>query len=108
MADEDVSTAIGNDGANVKEEELDASIEADIKEPQDPDVMNLDDANDANPDLDAELTGFAARIPMKKDASLREFLGKMDEFAPIVRLSHPAVFAPKITNGFSYSNGDMF
>ena len=27
-----------------------------------------------------------ARIPAKKDASLREFLSKMDEHAPIVRL----------------------
>ena len=30
-----------------------------------------------------------ARIPAKKDASLREFLGKMDDYAPIVRLSSP-------------------
>jgi len=30
------------------------------------------------------------RIPAKKDATLREFLGKMDDFAPIVRpLYHP-------------------
>lgn len=29
--------------------------------------------------------GLEARIPTKKDASLREFLGKMDDFAPIVR-----------------------
>jgi transcription initiation factor TFIID subunit 10 len=35
-------------------------------------------ANGARPGADA-------RIPAKKDASLREFLGKMDEHAPIVR-----------------------
>lgn len=29
---------------------------------------------------------FEPRIPAKKDATLREFMGKMDEFAPIVRL----------------------
>ena len=27
-----------------------------------------------------------SRIPAKKDATLREFLGKMDDYAPIVRL----------------------
>ena len=29
------------------------------------------------------------RIPAKKDATLREFLGKMDDYAPIVRLDVP-------------------
>ena len=79
---------------DVKEEELDASIEADIRqaEPQDPDAMNLDQS--ANQELDADLSGFAARIPAKKDASLREFLGKMDEYAPIVSLTFLCNIAP--------------
>jgi transcription initiation factor TFIID subunit 10 len=28
------------------------------------------------------------KLPTRKDASLKEFLGKMDDYAPIVRLSH--------------------
>lgn len=94
MADEKIPRNDEGNEANVKEEELDASIEADIKEPQDPNVMNLDNANDANPDLDAELSGFAARIPAKKDANLREFIGRMDEFAPIVSPTIFALLAP--------------
>ena len=100
MADDEVSRTVGNNEANEKVEELDASIEADIKKPQDPDIMNIDGANDANADLDAELSGFAARIPAKKDASLREFIGKMDEFAPIVSLSYPTALAPNLACDF--------
>ncbi len=44
-----------------------------------------------NPDLDAPLP--ETREPTRKDISLREFLGKMDDYAPIVRFpplpSHP-------------------
>lgn len=36
-----------------------------------------------NPDLDAPLP--ETREPTRKDISLREFLGKMDDYAPIVR-----------------------
>jgi hypothetical protein len=50
--------------------------------------MNLDGANDAEPSaangVAEAATTFEARIPVKKDATLREFLGKMDEYAPIV------------------------
>lgn len=68
---------------------LDPSIEAEIsQDPTLPDAMNLDGANDVEasarnglPDVPASLE---ARIPAKKDATLREFLGKMDEYAPIV------------------------
>ena len=68
---------------------LDPSIEAEIsQDPTLPDAMNLDGANDTEP---ATRNGVAeptasleARIPAKKDATLREFLGKMDEYAPIV------------------------
>lgn len=68
---------------------LDPSIEADIsQDATQPDAMNLDGANDAEPATRngvAEVTtSLEARIPAKKDATLREFLGKMDEYAPIV------------------------
>lgn len=68
---------------------LDASIEADIKtEPTQPDAMNLDGANDAETSARNGATEVApaleARIPAKKDTTLREFLGKMDDYAPII------------------------
>lgn len=72
-------------------DELDASIEADNNADADatqPEAMNLDGANDVDA---ATQNGIAdvppsleARIPAKKDATLREFLGKMDDYAPIV------------------------
>jgi transcription initiation factor TFIID subunit 10 len=51
------------------------------------DAMNLDGANDDAPTangLPEVAATFEQRIPAKKDATLREFLGKMDEYAPIV------------------------
>lgn len=88
----------------VKEEELDTSISAAITtQPTDtqPDAMNLDGANDmdgnapSGPPAADGIMGAGApptselRIPTKKDASLREFLSKMDDYAPIVRATHP-------------------
>ena len=73
-------------------EELDPSVENEIiPDATQPDAMNLDGANDAEPPTtngvpEAPAT-FEARIPAKKDATLREFLGNMDEYAPIVRIS---------------------
>lgn len=55
-----------------------------------PEAMNLDGANDT--DIPARngateaATLLESRIPAKKDATLREFLGKMDDYAPIVSL----------------------
>lgn len=85
----------------VKEEELDASITANIASTDhQPDAMNLDGANDMDaqqnnqppgtvPGADGLMPGAPPaselRIPTKKDASLREFLSKMDDYAPIVR-----------------------
>ena len=52
-----------------------------------PSAMSLDGAADATeigaPEHDQPL--LETRIPAKKDASLREFLSKMDDYAPIVR-----------------------
>lgn len=63
----------------------DASVEANEEQP---DAMNLDGTNDAEPTavngVSDTTVAFEARIPAKKDATLREFLGKMDEYAPIV------------------------
>ncbi|KAI9703797.1 MAG: hypothetical protein M1836_007567 [Candelina mexicana] len=77
------------------DEDIDASIEADIdmSAPSNPsaNALNLDGANDTGdssstlaPDLDPIGHGPDPRIPTKKDASLREFLSKMDEYAPII------------------------
>lgn len=73
-------------------EDFDASLENDLNPdaPQ-PDAMNLDGANDVNAPNGNGITDVApsleARIPAKKDATLREFLGKMDDYAPIVSLT---------------------
>jgi hypothetical protein len=75
-------------------DELDHNVEDEIKHDAtqlDADAMNLDGANDTEPaavngmDMENSAAAFEARIPAKKDATLREFLGKMDEYAPIVR-----------------------
>lgn len=69
-------------------EELDPTVEEEINhDATQAEAMNMDGAADAEPAVngltDAAQT-FEARIPAKKDATLREFLGKMDEYAPIV------------------------
>ncbi|KAH8731218.1 transcription initiation factor TFIID 23-30kDa subunit-domain-containing protein [Phaeosphaeriaceae sp. PMI808] len=69
-------------------EELDPTVEEEInRDATQPDTMNIDGAADTEPTVngmpDAAQT-LEARIPVKKDATLREFLGKMDEYAPII------------------------
>jgi hypothetical protein len=73
-------------------DELDHNVEDEIKHDAtqlEADAMNLDGANDTEPaavnGMADSAAAFEARIPAKKDATLREFLGKMDEYAPIVR-----------------------
>lgn len=71
-------------------EELDPTVEDEInQDATQADAMNVDGAEDPEPATVNGVTdatvAFEARIPAKKDATLREFLGKMDEYAPIVR-----------------------
>lgn len=69
-------------------EELDQSVENEINhDATSADAMNIDGANDDAPaanGISDAAAPFEQRIPAKKDATLREFLGKMDEYAPIV------------------------
>lgn len=72
-------------------DELDQTVDDEIKQDAtqlEADAMNLDGANDAEPatvnGMADSAAAFEARIPAKKDATLREFLGKMDDYAPIV------------------------
>jgi len=68
-----------------REGDLDPTQEADISaETTQPDSMNLDGANDAMQSAEDVPQPIEARIPAKKDATLREFLGKMDDYAPII------------------------
>jgi transcription initiation factor TFIID subunit 10 len=48
--------------------------------------MNLDGPSDKHPTATA--APIETRMPAKKDVALRDFLGKMDEYAPIVRLPY--------------------
>jgi len=71
-----------------QEKDIDASIEADINMSgtSHPNAMNLDVSGDLDPTSAPELDRVApAPDSQKKDASLREFLNKMDDYAPIVR-----------------------
>jgi transcription initiation factor TFIID subunit 10 len=69
-----------------REEDLDPTQEVDTSaETTQLDSMNLDGAADLRPAEEDEVNRpVEARIPAKKDATLREFLGKMDDYAPIV------------------------
>lgn len=67
-----------------------ASIDADMNTTQEDSAashgMNLDGANDM--DMSAsnqDVPTLETRLPAKKDVALREFLSKMDDYAPIVR-----------------------
>lgn len=112
------SSTLANTNPEVKQEELDASISTEIAstDPNQPDAMNLDgttdmDGHNNNSSNNASAPGASGsaglapgqdpnviagappaselRIPTKKDASLREFLSKMDDYAPIVSASSP-------------------
>lgn len=81
--------------ADVGEEDLDAAIDQEVDanaslDPDQPVPLGLDGANDTNMENEGEATitapAFESRISAKKDISLREFLPKMDEYAPIVSL----------------------
>ncbi|QDS74575.1 hypothetical protein FKW77_008175 [Venturia effusa] len=61
-----------------------ASQKDSIAEPTQTDSMVLDVANDTRPEDDEVNKPVEAKIPAKKDATLREFLGKMDDYAPII------------------------
>ncbi|OAL50788.1 transcription initiation factor-like protein TFIID subunit 10 [Pyrenochaeta sp. DS3sAY3a] len=83
------STTQPADASMEVNEELDANVEEEInRDATQGDAMNLDGANDAEPSaangVAEAAAAFEARIPVKKDATLREFLGKMDEYAPII------------------------
>lgn len=89
MADPNISQSSATDPSMEIGEEIDASIEADLNpDATQVDPMNIDGTNDMDPSSSNGMGGVApaleARIPAKKDASLREFLSKMDDYAPII------------------------
>ena len=60
-------------------------------------MSSLDGANDVMPPQ-ISAAEAEARIPQKKDATLREFLGKMDDYAPIVRYAPVTVRRDRTDN----------
>jgi len=76
--------------------DFEASVEVDLNMDDNPapSAMNLDGANDLP--AEPKLPTLETRIPAKKDASLREFLSKMDDYAPIVRVG------ASLTHHFQY------
>ncbi|KAI9713249.1 MAG: hypothetical protein M1820_001236 [Bogoriella megaspora] len=77
---------------DIGEDEIDAVIDKDANPISSLDaeagLTGLDGANDSgmdnSMDVTAEAPALEARISAKKDISLREFLPKMDEYAPII------------------------
>lgn len=74
-------------------DDIEADLEADLNPQTEAttdaanlDKVNMDGANDNAMATDIPI--LETRIPAKKDASLREFLSKMDDYAPIVGLSN--------------------
>lgn len=95
----DASVTNGADLANSPAAAEDEEVNDSIKQEPDPsssetqgrgdDSMNLDGSADQLPaslqaDNAVPADEVEARIPQKKDATLKEFLGKMDDYAPIV------------------------
>jgi transcription initiation factor TFIID subunit 10 len=92
------TTTNNNLDANISEpvslsQQAERELDAEINHPPDSsDAMNhtMDGSSDQQqqqPTQDPEtpvLPAIEPRIPQKKDASLREFLGKMDDYAPII------------------------
>lgn len=67
-------------------EDIEASLDAEMQVADNDDKannMNLDGAND-----EPTVPQIETRMPAKKDVALRDFLSKMDEYAPIVCLPH--------------------
>ena len=74
------------EGDSQAQADFEASVEVDFNMDDNPSAsaMNVDGANDAP--TETKLPTLETRIPAKKDASLREFLSKMDDYAPIVSI----------------------
>lgn len=71
------------------EDELDASLDADFNMTgtQQPSSMNMDGTGEESgtaADLNPVEEVSESKAPSKKDATLREFLGQMDDYAPII------------------------
>lgn len=78
------------DSAVKPDPDIDASIEQDIDMNAEPSQATGDDNVPLPTDVDQMA---AAPPPSKKETSLREFLGKMDDYAPIVSdFSHLSLF----------------
>lgn len=89
MADQSVSQMTVADSTTENADDIDRSIDAELNpDGTQADAMNLDGANDRDASgSNGMAPGGAAleqRISAKKDATLREFLSKMDDYAPIV------------------------
>lgn len=75
-----------------QEDEVEASLDTDMNATNNednasaPQPMNIDGANDMV-DQDQNEPVIETRLPAKKDVALREFLSKMDDYAPIVRFT---------------------
>lgn len=75
----------------LRDADMDGAVEADLNlEATQPDNTDVDGAkSQPSSSTVADITqATEPRIPAKKDANLREFLSKMDDYAPIVCTPH--------------------
>jgi len=89
MAAQNISQSSSADPNSELTDDIDRSIEAELNpDGTQADSMNIDGANDVDPSatngVAVGTAALEARISAKKDATLREFLGKMDDYAPII------------------------
>ena len=98
MAEDNADTGSGMPAYNDQDpsaeehtqDDFEANLEADLN-PANNSTVTQDpapgSATEANGDtaMQSDIPAIETRIPAKKDATLREFLSKMDDYAPIVR-----------------------
>jgi len=86
MDDKEAQPVTDDKTSDEVEASLDAEMQTDDNKDKDKDKeapadnMNLDGPSD-----EPEVPAVETRIPAKKDVALRDFLDKMDDYAPIVR-----------------------
>lgn len=71
----------------------------------DPNTDLIPPSNTQDEEIEPEAPEPEPKLPSRKDISLKEFLGKMDDYAPIV--SNVPVFYPPLRNTNEFGRSQM-
>ncbi|KAK5121790.1 hypothetical protein LTR85_004665 [Meristemomyces frigidus] len=82
--DHEIDAEINHDNDNTAMTSDPMNMDGPSDMPPHPDQAPINDPTQAHTNGNGLLPAMEPRIPQKKDASLREFLGKMDDYAPII------------------------